>query len=202
MEYKLIEIENSAIEESALFLEGAVLAVNMTTKPLEPEIWLNALFAEKAAILQQSVVEQIHAQHNRLLRNEYSVLALTQPQQDGLADFAEGFMSVWPMVEEQWQDAQPNDGTLRMMSAMLTLFMLAIDEQATQQQMMEAGIDQPPQLVDLIDQLDLMVNEVALAADELMVGNKSQSLNPFKAVGRNDRCPCESGKKFKQCCGK
>lgn len=24
--------------------------------------------------------------------------------------------------------------------------------------------------------------------------------NPFKGVGRNDRCPCGSGKKFKQCC--
>jgi uncharacterized protein len=24
--------------------------------------------------------------------------------------------------------------------------------------------------------------------------------NPFKGIGRNDRCPCGSGKKFKQCC--
>src|ERR1700736_6529577 len=24
--------------------------------------------------------------------------------------------------------------------------------------------------------------------------------NPFKSVGRNDRCPCGSGKKFKKCC--
>ncbi|MDW1501751.1 SEC-C metal-binding domain-containing protein, partial [Vibrio sp. YT-19(2023)] len=55
---------------------------------------------------------------------------------------------------------------------------------------------------DLVDQLDLMLVEVALGADELMVVNKSQSLNPFKDVGRNDPCPCESGKKFKQCCGK
>ncbi|MDG2733454.1 SEC-C metal-binding domain-containing protein, partial [Vibrio parahaemolyticus] len=26
-------------------------------------------------------------------------------------------------------------------------------------------------------------------------------LNPFKGIGRNDPCPCASGKKFKQCCG-
>jgi uncharacterized protein len=26
------------------------------------------------------------------------------------------------------------------------------------------------------------------------------SINPFKAVGRNDPCPCGSGKKFKKCC--
>ncbi len=24
--------------------------------------------------------------------------------------------------------------------------------------------------------------------------------NPFKHVGRNDPCPCGSGKKFKKCC--
>ena len=45
-----------------------------------------------------------------------------------------------------------------------------------------------------------MYNDVH-AIHELMVGNKAQSLNPFKGIGRNDPCPCESGKKFKQCCG-
>ena len=25
-------------------------------------------------------------------------------------------------------------------------------------------------------------------------------INPFKSVGRNDPCPCGSGKKFKKCC--
>jgi uncharacterized protein len=47
-----------------------------------------------------------------------------------------------------------------------------------------------------------MIGEVAQAADELMVGAKAQSVNPYKEIGRNDPCPCESGKKFKQCCGK
>lgn len=88
-----------------------------------------------------------------------------------------------------------------MMQALFTSFMLAIDEEGTQQQMLAVGIEAPPALSDFIDQMDLMINEVALAADELMVGNKSQSLNPFKGVGRNDPCPCQSGKKFKQCCG-
>jgi hypothetical protein len=26
------------------------------------------------------------------------------------------------------------------------------------------------------------------------------AINPFKGVGRNDPCPCGSGKKFKKCC--
>ena len=28
----------------------------------------------------------------------------------------------------------------------------------------------------------------------------SEPWNPFKGVGRNDPCPCGSGKKFKKCC--
>jgi uncharacterized protein len=30
--------------------------------------------------------------------------------------------------------------------------------------------------------------------------NPDQAINPFKNVGRNDPCPCGSGKKFKKCC--
>ncbi|MFA0677395.1 SEC-C metal-binding domain-containing protein, partial [Vibrio sp. 10N.222.51.A6] len=76
------------------------------------------------------------------------------------------------------------------------------DEEQTIEQMKAAGLETPPTLNDLVGQVDLMVTEVALAADEAMLGNKSQSVNPFKGIGRNDVCPCESGKKFKQCCGK
>lgn len=202
MQYTLIEKGEVQLDESSLFIEGAVLAANLTTKPLAPETWLEPLLGEHFKTIQPAVEEQIHKQHNRILRNEYSVLELTDKAPEQLADFAEGFMSVWSLIEEQWQDAELNDGLQRMLQALLTTMMLAIDEKATQQHMRDAGIETPPALDDFIEQLDLMVGEVALGADALMVGNKSQSLNPFKGVGRNDPCPCESGKKFKQCCGK
>ncbi|TOQ69069.1 SEC-C metal-binding domain-containing protein [Vibrio parahaemolyticus] len=202
MQYTLIEKGEVQLDESSLFIEGAVLAANLTTKPLAPEAWLEPLFGEGFKLIQPAVEEQIHKQHNRILRNEYSALELTEKAPEQLADFAEGFMSVWPLIEEQWQEVELNDGLQRMLQALLTTMMLAIDEESTQQHMRDAGIETPPALIDLVDQFDLMLVEVALGADELMVGNKSQSLNPFKDVGRNDPCPCESGKKFKQCCGK
>ncbi|EIC5072935.1 TPA: SEC-C domain-containing protein [Vibrio parahaemolyticus] len=202
MQYTLIEKGEVQLDESSLFIEGAVLAANLTTKPLAPEAWLEPLFGEGFKSIQPAFEEQIHKQHNRILRNEYSALELTEKAPEQLADFAEGFMSVWPLIEEQWQEVELNDGLQRMLQALLTTMMLAIDEESTQQHMRDAGIEKPPALIDLVDQLDLMLVEVALGADELMVGNKSQSLNPFKNVGRNDPCPCESGKKFKQCCGK
>ncbi|MCV5341488.1 hypothetical protein OFC87_31670, partial [Escherichia coli] len=77
------------------------------------------------------------------------MLELTGKEPEQLADFAEGFMSVWPMIEEQWQDVELNDGLQRMLQALLTTLMLAIDESATQQQMRDAGIETPPALADL-----------------------------------------------------
>ncbi|MDG3087577.1 SEC-C metal-binding domain-containing protein [Vibrio hannami] len=185
--------------ESALFLEGAVLASNFAVKPLEPESWVELIGLDSQEA-QAMLVPHINKQHNLLQRAEYA--SVTELPAEDLADFAEGFMTVWPVVEQQYQDAELGDGALRMLQGLLTALMLAVDEEQTREQMSLAGIDNPPYLEDLKPQLDVMINEVAHAADELMVGAKAQALNPFKDVGRNDACPCGSGKKFKQCCGK
>ena len=34
------------------------------------------------------------------------------------------------------------------------------------------------------------------------LGNMTTSRRTMPKIGRNDPCPCGSGKKFKQCCGK
>ncbi|MGY3687771.1 YecA family protein [Vibrio coralliilyticus] len=203
MTYQLLTLEPSQTEESALYLEGITLAANLATKPLAPESWLPSLFSEQAQSVKAEVEGHINQQYSYLKRNEYSLLSLLNEEQRGeqLADFAEGFMMLWPTIEEQWAETSIGDGTLRMLQALLTTMMLAIDEEQTQAQMKEAGIETPPALNDFLGQLDLMINEVAQAADEAMVGAKAQSVNPFKDIGRNDNCPCGSGKKFKQCCG-
>ncbi|ENM5739330.1 YecA family protein [Vibrio mimicus] len=205
MNYSLINLSDIDGAESDLFIEGVVLAANFATRPLDPEHWLPELFAEQYQALLQPVTEQIHLQYQQLKANGYDLLALlaenAPSSEQGLADFAEGFMQLWPQVESMWQQGAFSDGSIRMLQALLTTFMLAIDEEQTQAQMREAGYEQVPALADLIEQLNLMVHEVALAADEAMLGAKTQSVNPFKGIGRNDACPCDSGKKFKQCCG-
>jgi len=35
----------------------------------------------------------------------------------------------------------------------------------------------------------------------LQVSHHESFTNPYRYVGRNDPCPCGSGKKFKRCCG-
>ncbi|EKO3463310.1 YecA family protein [Vibrio fluvialis] len=205
MSYQLVNLAQIECNESPLFIEGAVYAANLATQPLDPEMWIPVVFGEQAPALEAVIVAQIHAQYHQLKRNEYALLALLAHQEmsreEALADFAEGFMSVWPQVESQWQSVSLSDGSMRMLQALLTTLMLAIDEEQTHAQMREAGYESLPMLANMIEQLDLMVHEVALAANEAMLGNKAQSVNPFKEIGRNDICPCGSGKKFKQCCG-
>ncbi|MEZ9424829.1 YecA family protein [Vibrio lentus] len=204
MTYQLLSLPEQVTDITPQFIEGAILASNVATKPLDPEEWLAIVAPEAVKELVTIVTEQINRQHNLIQRSEY-LLADVFTEGDfneQFADFAEGFMMAWPTIEEQWQSVTVADGTLRMLQALLTTLMLAIDEEQTQQQMVAAGLQNPPSLADLVGQIDLMISEVALAADEAMLGNKSQSVNPFKDIGRNDLCPCESGKKFKQCCGK
>mgnify|MGYP002524996531 FL=1 len=51
-----------------------------------------------------------------------------------------------------------------------------------------------------------MVNELRNGQQEANIMQKTSlipesSHNPYTGVGRNDNCPCDSGKKFKRCHG-
>ncbi len=196
---KIIEMSDSWTGQSVHFIEGAILAANMSAKPFDPDEWVS-LLSENAVKKddKNEIVRHLEQQYNLLLRSEYSI---TTAANDHLQEMAYGFMSVWSLVEQSWSDVKASDGTMRMLSALLTTMMLVIDEKQTQSQMRESGIESPPQLEDMLPNLDAMVIEVSLAADEANVGAKSQSVNPYKDIGRNDPCLCGSGKKFKQCCG-
>ncbi len=58
-------------------------------------------------------------------------------------------------------------------------------------------------------ELEALASEDADAADDdegdanpsdLMTFEQTTVINPYRHVGRNDPCPCGSGKKFKKCC--
>lgn len=205
MTYQFVNLSSVQCSESAAFIEGVVLAANVATKPLDPELWLRAVFGDQAESLKPLITEQINAQYHQLKLNEYALHAKLEQQDAGfdeaLVDFAQGFMTLWPTIEPLWKEVATSDGSIRMLQALLTTLMLAIDEEQTHQQMKDAGFTDLPMLENMVKQLDLMIHEVALAADEAMMGFKAQNVNPYKGIGRNDICPCGSGKKFKHCCG-
>lgn len=192
------------------FIEGAVLAANMTPKALDPSVWIAPLLELDKQTAQPVLTQHFESQYAHLMACEYDVFSLLQINQNEshdqlinqqVQDFAEGFVTVWPVIESGWNEVDSlTDGTVRMMQGLLTTMMLIIDEEGTHAQMQQAGIEQPPLIADMLPQLGLMINEVSKAANDAMQGDQSVRVNPYKDIGRNDPCPCGSGKKFKQCC--
>ncbi|MFB1078734.1 SEC-C metal-binding domain-containing protein [Photobacterium damselae] len=193
---------------SATFIEGALFAANSNPKPMEPEVWLPELLGSDVALSDDDktlILNHFELQYRTVKAGEYQLdptLVWAEENRANLAQFAQGFLSVWQHIEPNWAEQPINDGTMRMLSALLSTLMLLVDEEETRAQMQEAGIDAMPELETLCQQLSLMLTEVMMAGDELQIGAGAQAVNPFKDVGRNDACPCGSGKKFKQCCGK
>ncbi|WP_038179528.1 YecA family protein [Vibrio rhizosphaerae] len=197
----LLNVTELPTDESPLFLEGALLAANMACQPLVAHEWMSRLMTELTDTAEQALTAHYQQQYSALLSDQYHVDDfLDVTDRHALAEFASGFMTVWPLLESHWQHVSVSDGTQRMLQALLTSLMLAVDEAETRQQMKDAGIDAPPYLAEMIEHLDIMIHEVACAADEQQSGARAHRVNPYKMVGRNDSCPCGSGKKFKQCC--
>lgn len=221
----MIQLSAKWVGMPAAYLEGALLAANLSPAPLAPDTWFELLTAntpnetsdegfiedESQAITtedRRAILSHLEQQHLLLMRNEYQLPSalINSPTLDltvtkAHKNFAEGFLALWPYVEPAWQNTSITDGTKRMLSALVTCILLLQDEEETLKQLSEAGLGALPKLSVLYSQFDLMVNEVAQAANDNIMGQKASAVNPFKTLGRNDPCLCGSLKKFKKCCG-
>ncbi|MGF1707170.1 YecA family protein [Enterovibrio baiacu] len=211
---KLVELHDDWAGMPATFIEGALLAANLSPAPLDPDMWLPLLITggvEEDNVeplnpeQKRSIMLRFEQQYALLMKHEYALpteLALESARTETHQAFAEGFLAVWPHIEPAWQEVTVSDGSRRMLSALMTTMLFLHDEQGTLAQMEEAGLSSLPSPEKYYQQLPLMINEVALAADEVQQGSGARAVNPYKSVGRNDPCPCGSGKKFKKCCSK
>lgn len=200
MSYSLLTLDPAISPYSPAFFEGAILAANMSIKPMPIEQWLIDEFGNQTT-LTPIIETQFHQQYAQLMANTYHVELLFEIDDRGLlAQFAQGFFVVWEHIEAEWLAQTLGDGSMRMLQALLTTMMLAVDEKKTQDEMIDSGIINPPQLIEMIENLDLMIGEVFNTANDAQLGSKVMKVNPYKTIGRNDLCPCGSGNKYKQCC--
>lgn len=209
----LVEMQSDWEGMPATFIEGALLAANLAPAPLDPDTWLSVLVTggvdedavePVSAENKKAIMLRFEQQYAALMKHVYVLpasLSLESERNEGHQAFAEGFLAVWPLIEPAWREVTV-DGSRRMLSALMTTMLFLHDEQGTLAQMQEAGLSSLPSPEKYYQQLPLMINEVALAADEVQQGSGARAVNPYKSVGRNDPCPCGSGKKFKKCCGK
>jgi len=202
MKYNPNDFSARETTQPTAFTEGVLLAANLACKPIDKNVWLSLLVNNIDGLTDSVLVNQFQQQYYSLMSHCYhlsQVIACSDVEL--LTDWASGFLTGWECIEPTWHELNVDDGTQRLLQALLTLCLLIIDEESTRQQMIASGMDNIPNITHLLDNIDAILFELAQFADVNLIGYGTQRINPYKLVGRNDCCPCGSGKKFKMCCG-
>lgn len=64
------------------------------------------------------------------------------------------------------------------------------------------GVGEPEKVPTAVIQREARPQPKSVEVQETEKAEKSEDAEPFAHVGRNDPCPCGSGKKYKKCCGR
>ncbi len=144
-----------------------------------------------------------------------------------LVEFSQGYLRGFDWLTESWQAALPNENVEAHRTVMVLNFILArfIDEKNMAKEEPDLYEQLPDTLgcfkvlPNLISGVGMLGKDIALSDedfDNLLNPNSEfqsgldtfsrteKNHEPFKnthrTIGRNESCPCGSGKKFKKCC--
>ncbi len=121
-----------------------------------------------------------------------------------IGDWAEGFMDAFRLRAGAWKPLLDDDDVGYLMLPFLALTSNTDPElmfEGTQKQAREIIEESAETLPDIIKEIDSYwkARRSQFGGSEFPSNDNSR---PFrKKVGRNEKCPCGSGRKYKQCCG-
>lgn len=198
-------------------LSGFLAGVIVSPEAIPPEDWVPEVFTPESDDQPMpfenfeefaSMLELVMEHHADVLENlnegHYEPIYHDDNGDLDWKPWARGFMRATYVCAEAWEDLLANyDGdATQAASSLIVLADIAIGEGVTLQDddegsharerlaLAESGLDVIPGCVlSLYDRLD---EDHARPGKTVVKGVK---------VGRNDPCPCGSGKKFKKCCG-
>lgn len=187
-------------------LDGFLLAVASSPLPLEPEQWLPAVWGgQMPAFLSEEEAAEVIAlllrHHNAMVRllarmpDAYEPLFAYDADEEGnefesVEEWCVGFLRGMELAWEGWLPAMEREADP---FAILQLF-------GTNEGWEEQESYPEAELAELQESLPEVARLlVALGLEQRAATPTFRREEP--KVGRNDACPCGSGKKFKQCCG-
>lgn len=185
---------------------GFLLAVSGAPSLVMPDEWLNGVWVEPPADgLTPELREALVALYNHWhWQNRQDSLTLPQWQKnpESLAAFCRGYLAGQDWLHNLWQAALQRFGSQddeRILSSTLLICMrlCADDETST-------PLDNRLRVEDARHLLPNRLHATGRLGHRLFdefQKHSQQAHNPQKNTGRNDPCPCGSGKKFKKCCG-
>jgi uncharacterized protein len=137
-------------------------------------------------------------------------LTATGKANKALVEFSTGYLKGYDWLSTTWQALLPEKDSEAARSVMLLNLILArfINEKAVAKTEPEI-FEQLPDIVGCFKSLPSLLSAVGMLGIDLANQNqndernsmvKTPSINKLRDIGRNDPCPCGSGKKFKKCC--
>lgn len=195
-------------------LQGLLCAVISAPEPISPSIWIPAVLGEDLPLVEAEWMDEtmgllMHFYNDMaaiLYRGEEPALILyPTDDDDDLSDYgawADGYLYGSHLGDGEWLD-MAGEHAADLSELLENFFLLngALKEDvlkhgeswmsdAAEEQAMARAADNLPGLV-------LAIHEFWLALRTPAAPHKRDA----PKVGRNETCPCGSGKKFKQCCG-
>ena len=197
-------------------LDGYLCAVISSPEMIPPPQWMPGVFfdenmpefssTEEAQTLFSTLLEY----HNHIIASidsgEFGVViadASAKISRQSLELWCEGFAACVALNDEEWIEGLESE----YLTVTLLIFEIAhnsIDDQKGRKKKIIPSIRTKKQINDFYDTLNVFVPEIYFDRGEQFkekhpVVQHRKTDKP--AWGRNEPCPCSSGKKFKKCCG-
>jgi uncharacterized protein len=190
--------------------QGLLAAVVSAPAPIPPSRWLPVVLGEEHEFATDEEAQEITglliALHNDVADQlnqgegfDFIFYGGEGEDHDSIAVWCEGYLMGVDLAEPGWeQDTSPED-----LDELLFPFLML----SGQWKDMQIAAGEPP--MDPAEEEKVLADLRAALADEVLANRKywfARSIPPTvrrsaPKVGRNDPCPCGSGKKFKNCCG-
>jgi uncharacterized protein len=215
---KQLDEELLALGEETMLLEeldGFIAGLLVCPDLIKPGEWLPIIWNRDSAEQQPAFEDLDHVnrvlglvmeQYNSVARtlmerpDRYSPLFSVDTRNGDILWelWIEGFEKAVALRPSAWRKLLDADAdTAAAMSGMLMLAAIARGDQ-TVKDSDTMSATAPNKIADWV----VTLNESRLANDQPMQGlDPRASPGSTKKVGRNDPCPCGSGKKYKKCCG-
>ena len=209
------------------FVSGLLLALASGPELVAPSEWMELIYVEDEppAVGDKAAFGELFG-HLMLLWNHwndaiespdeildlpiaYCLDSAGEPSPE-LSDFALGVVQGYGWLEQDWQavfETLGAEDTLAdaedLFANMLMSAMLLSNPQAVRE-MVESEGEEPPTSAEALEffpaGLKFLARFGRIMSDPEMMEPEQPHLNPDRDVGRNDPCPCGSGKKYKKCC--
>ncbi|MBI5121295.1 MAG: UPF0149 family protein [Rhodospirillales bacterium] len=201
-------ISDEAPEESMLIsdLDGFLTGIAIGPELIMPSEWLPVVWGGVSPEFENEeeagrILGHIMGRYNEIIHclaeapEELAPIFLETAQGTLIAaDWAEGFMQAVQMRPLAWKELYEDEDACLMMAPILAW--LAVDEDDS-----VLGTGEKEGLALLRGDPDTFITEAVSGIDAFWKARRGGAQQSQAKAGRNDPCPCGSGKKFKKCCG-